>query len=656
MSYPNPFPGLQHWRYRTDPQGIGWLTLDYLHEPVNRLSPQVLSELSDIIRALHEQPPKGLVFTSGKETGFIAGADINAFSDLHNTVAIDALIDQGCSVFDRLQALSFPTVALVQGHCLGGGLELALACRHLLVVDDPRTALALPEVRIGIFPGWGGAKRLPQRIGPFKAIDLMLSGRSLNARQAVAWGLADAQVPPRLMLRAAEQLVLNSSSVSRGRGLAARVSEQRLIRPLFNALLRRYAERTLRKKDPYDHYPAPGFILDLWQHHDGEPRLAREGIHALVQNPVTHNLLRVYRLQEKLKALSRCHSGDEPRPIERVHVVGAGVMGGDIAAWAALKGFKVSLHDTSIQQLAKAMHRAQALFAKRLRDTRLVTAAVDRLVPDPHNHGVRHADLVIEAIVENAQAKIDLYTQLESCMQPDALLATNTSSLTLQQLNTTLLRPERFLGLHFFNPVARMPLVEVVACASTGSAQYQTGVRFADQLGKLPLPVCSTPGFFVNAVLAPYILAAMRCVDQGHSVADIDASMRQFGMPMGPLELADTVGLDVIRAAGPQLSQGPSLPSCLEQRLALKQLGRKSGQGFYRWKAGKAQPPEGKPKPSPHLVKQMLEPLLQATERCLQQGVVSDADFADAGMIFGAGFAPYTGGPLHYKNSLAPSQ
>lgn len=651
MNDATSFPGLQHWRYHTDQQGIGWLELDYLLEPVNRLAAPVLSELSDILLALIAQPPKGVVFTSGKPNGFIAGADINAFSDLRDTSRIDALIAQGCDLFDRVQALPFPTVALVQGHCLGGGLELALACSHILVVDDPRTALALPEVRIGIFPGWGGAKRLPQRIGAAQALDLMLSGRSLTARQALKVGLADAIVPPRLKLLAAQQIILHQAHPRKGNWLRA-LGQHKLFTIAHNALVYKVAEHKLRKQDPWQHYPAPGFILQLWHTYQGEPRLAaRPAIHQLVQNPVTHNLLRVYRLQEKLKALGRAVLGQPDTKVSHVHVIGAGVMGGDIAAWAALKGMQVTLHDNDNKQLAQTLQRAHALFAKRLRDPVQALAARDRLIADPGNRGVSSADIVIEAIIENAQAKIDLYAEIEPRMRTDALLATNTSSLTLEQLNASLHYPQRFVGLHFFNPVARMPLVEIVTSPQTGRAEQQAALRFVDQLGKLPLPVASSPGFLVNAVLAPYILEAMRCVDQGKAVAHIDAAMLQFGMPMGPLELADTVGLDVIRYAGQQLSGGAALPNCLQQKLATGQLGRKSGQGFYRWKQGKLQRPKGAAVPAPNVAHTLVHALLTAAEQCLKNNVVSEPDLVDAGLIFGAGFAPFTGGPLHYKNA-----
>lgn len=650
MTLPSVFSSLTHFTYFVDDQRVGWLSLDYLHEAVNRLSPQVLTELAQAIEALAASPPKGLVLLSGKPTGFIAGADINAFANLRDTQRIDALIDQGCRVFDDLQALPFPTVALVQGHCLGGGLELALACKKILVIDDPKTALALPEVRIGIFPGWGGAMRLPKRIGTIKALDLMLTGRSLNARQAVKLGLADSIAAPRLARQAARSLAL-STRVEHQQTRAwrfERVLDHRCLRPVVHFLF----QKKISQQDPAQHYPAPRLILQLWKNYNGDPRLARGAIHALIQHPTTHNLLRVYQLQERLKGMARQKETSEP--IRHVHVVGAGVMGGEIAAWAALKGFEVTLSDQNTERLGQAIGRAHSLFKQRLREPRLAQAARDRLVPDIHGYGVRAADLVIEAIVEDAEAKMQLYDQLEASMRVDALLATNTSSLTLQDLSHRLRYPQRFLGLHFFNPVSRMPLVEVISGPLTNSVSTQNAMRFVQQLDKLPLPVASTPGFLVNAVLAPYILQAMQAVDRGIPPETIDAAMVSFGMPMGPIQLADTVGLDIIQAAGQRLSAQTSLPQCLQQKLSDGLLGRKTGRGFYLWQEGKIRKSKRTHTTASHELKhELLGALLEQAQRCLDHKVVTDADLVDAGMIFGAGFAPHTGGPLNYKKTIA---
>lgn len=357
----------------------------------------------------------------------------------------------------------------------------------------------------------------------------------------------------------------------------------------------------------------------------------------------------MFRLQERLKANGR-QAGIAP--VRHVHVVGAGVMGGDIAAWCALKGLTVTLQDQDMTRIAPAIKRAAALFSRRLKDRRAARAAFDRLVPDPAGGGVPLADVVIEAISENPEAKRGLYQSLEPRMKADALLATNTSSLSLETLGAGLARPERLVGIHFFNPVAKMPLVEVVHADGTAADTLARASAFVGQIGKLALPVRSAPGFLVNAVLAPYMLQAMRSVDEGVSPAAVDAAMVAFGMPMGPLELADTVGLDIARAAGQELAGGAEPPRCLAEKLARGDLGKKSGRGFYTWRDGKpVKDGQGAARAPAGLAERLIQPLVDATRERVEAGVVADADLADAGVIFGTGFAPFTGGPLHYQSS-----
>lgn len=399
-------------------------------------------------------------------------------------------------------------------------------------------------------------------------------------------------------------------------------------------------------KDPQGHYPAPRAIIDIWARHGGNALHAPDLIDGILASDTARQLLRVFRLQERLKGYGKAAVD---APVRRVHVVGAGVMGGDIAAWCAYRGLTVTLQDQDMARIAPALARAGAFFARKLKDRRAARAAFDRLVPDPQGDGVAQADLVIEAISENAQAKQALYRQLEPRLKPGALLATNTSSLSLAGLAQVLDQPQRLVGIHFFNPVARMPLVEVVLAADGDPRALARACAFVGRIGKLPLPVRDAPGFLVNAVLAPYMLEAMRCVDEGMAPAAIDAAMAAFGMPMGPLELADTVGLDIAAAAGAQLTGEHAPPRCLAERLARKELGRKSGRGFYAWRDGKAVKPAARGVP-PGLVDRLLQPLIDSARERVAAGVVADADLADAGAIFGTGFAPYTGGPLQYAS------
>lgn len=635
-----------HWRLERRADGLAYATLDRAGASTNALSAAVLAEFADLLDALDQAPPVGLIIASGKDAGFIAGADIEEFAALASAEQANQLIARGWHLFKRLAAVSYPTLALVRGHCLGGGLELALACRYLLVVDEPATRLGLPEVMLGIFPGWGGMRRLPQRIGAPAALDLMLAGKSVDARRAYKLGLADACVPPRVMAEAARQLVVS------GQPRKALPLVTRLLSGPLRAIVARQAKKTLATKARREHYPAPYAIVELWAKHDGDALAAPELIDSIVRSPTARNLVRVYHLQERLKGFGK--SGEALPPAKHVHVIGAGVMGGDIAAWCALRGLTVTLADQDIARIAPAMKRANTLFARRLRDPLLQRAASDRLIPDVEGNGAARADIVIEAIVENVEVKRELFRQLDAVMRPDAVLATNTSSLRLEDLRDVLANPARLVGIHFFNPVAKMPLVEVVAAAGADPLMLQRAAAFVRQIDKLPLPVHSAPGFLVNAVLAPYLQAAMRAVDAGLSPETVDAAMLAFGMPMGPIELADTVGLDIALAAGSSLVAGvKEPPACLAERVAGGRLGRKTGAGFYPWRDGKAV--KGQPGSIPaDLAARLVEPLLERTRQLVTAGVVADADLADAGVIFGTGFAPFTGGPLNFQKNRGP--
>lgn len=629
---------LQHWKLVADAAGIATATFDKAGESANSLSAEVLSEFSAILDRLDAYPPKGLIIRSGKEAGFIAGADIAEFSQLDTPEKGRALVERGWNLFNRLAAVKYPTLALVRGHCLGGGLELALACRYLLAVDESGTKMGLPEVMLGIFPGWGGMLRLPQRVGPAAALDLMLTGKTLDAKRAKKMGLADDCVPPRVMEMAARQLVVS------GQPRRQLPFVQRLLNGPLKSVVANGARKQVARKARPEHYPAPYAIIDLWAKHDGNALAAPEVVDRIISSPTARNLLRVFHLQERLKGFGK----ESAFKAKRVHVIGAGVMGGDIAAWCALRGMTVTLQDQTLERISPALKRAHALFTKRLREPLKIRDGFDRLIPDPNGDGVAHADVVIEAIFENVEAKHALIKSIEPRMKPGAVLATNTSSLRLEDLRTVLQRPERLVGIHYFNPVAMMPLVEVVAAEGADPAAVQAACAFVRQIDKLPLPVKSAPGFLVNAVLAPYMLEAMRAVDSGISPETVDEAMLAFGMPMGPIELIDTVGLDIAMAAGQQLAGGAEAPRCLISRVDKSQLGKKSGQGFYHWTDGKAKKGAAAGVPA-GLADRLVKPLIDRVEQLVAAGVVADAELADAGVIFGTGFAPFTGGPLNYR-------
>ena len=649
------------WRLETCSKGITWASLNVEEASLNKLSAEVLDEFRQMLDTFDTTPPKALVLQSGKSSGFIAGADIEEFKSLDSAQKVQGLIARGWHLFNRFAKVPYPTLALIRGVCLGGGLELSLACRYRIAVDHPSTKLGLPEVMLGILPGWGGMKRLPELVGPQLALDMMLTGKSLDARRAKKAGLVDLAVAERVARLSAEQLVLSGQPRARATGLKALLNQ-----PLLRPLVARMARKQAMAKARPEHYPAPFAIIDTWEKADGDSLKDPSLLAGIVSTPTALNLVRVFFLQERLKGIGKAGRSTEKG---HLHVVGAGTMGGDIAAWAALRGFQVTLQDQDLSRIAPAFARAHTLFSRRIRDPYLLKQAKDRLQADPQGHGIRKATVIIEAIFENLEAKQDLFRRLEAEASPQAILATNTSSLKLEDIRNCLKQPERLVGIHFFNPVAQMPLVEVVHAQGTREDCLKAATGFVRDLDKLPLPVKSAPGFLVNAVLAPYMLAAMRQVDAGLSAASIDAAMTRFGMPMGPLELADTVGLDIALAAGSAIAQARgedlslTVPLCLKSRVDAKLLGKKTGQGFYLWKDGKREDANGSKGAGAGssgnqeaLALTLIEPLIAAAQELVRQGVVDDADLADAGIIFGTGFAPFRGGPLHWWSSQSSGQ
>ena len=638
---------LSNWKLQREPDGLAWAILDTANSSTNTLGAAVMTELGLILDECEKNPPRGLIFKSAKEAGFIAGANIEEFISADTPEKARTLIQRGWDTYNRLAAVRYPTLALVRGHCMGGGTELALACRYRIAVDETGTKFALPEVMLGIVPGWGGMLRLPQLVGPAAAFDMMLTGKNIDAKRAKKMGLADECVPPRVMENAARMLVLSGKPPRQLPFL------QKLMNGPLKAMVANGAKKQVAKRARQEHYPAPWAIIDQWQNYGGNtlavPADRPTSLDALVKHPTTRNLIRVFFLQDRLKGFGKEAKAANGYTVpQRVHVVGAGVMGGDIAAWCVLRGMTVTLQDQSVERIAPAVGRAAKFFEKKLRDKKLARFALDRLVADPKGDGVRQADVIIEAIFENLETKQKLFADIEARAKPDALIATNTSSLKLADIAATFKDPSRLVGIHFFNPVSMMPLVEVVAGDKTAPEVAQRAAAFVRRIDKLPLPVKDAPGFLVNAVLGPYMNEAMKCVDEGVAPEAIDAALVAFGMPMGPIELADTVGLDVAVHAGKQLVGDAAPPKKLVELFEAGKLGKKTGQGFYTWANGKAQKVDAGATADPALAQRILQPLLDATQRLVREGVVADADLADAGVIFGTGFAPYTGGPMNY--------
>jgi 3-hydroxyacyl-CoA dehydrogenase/enoyl-CoA hydratase/3-hydroxybutyryl-CoA epimerase len=479
---------------------------------------------------------------------------------------------------------------------------------------------------------------------------MMLTGRALRAKEALRLKLVDEVVPPRHLMRAARAFVLERPRPARAPWYR-RVPSWRWLRRAVAAWL----ARRVREKAHPDHYPAPYRLLELWAQHAGEEAEAIS-IGELLVSRTSRNLVHVFLLGEALKRQGRQRAHD----IAHLHVVGAGVMGADIAMWAAAKGFSVSLQDKSHEVLARALARAHDFFRKQLREPRAVQAALDRLMPDLAGDGLRRADLVIEAIVEQPEAKQQLLRAIEPRLRPQAIIATNTSSIPLEQLAEALAEPARLVGLHFFNPVAKMQLVEVVRGERSGAEALARARAWCVAIEKLPLDVKSSPGFLVNRVLMPYLVEAVKMVEEGVPIEHIDRAARDFGMPMGPIELADAVGLDICLSVA-RILAGPlgiEVPERLVAMVEQGQLGKKSGAGFYRYDARgrirghhRGSGSEGRAAEVP-VTERLILRLLNEAMACLREGIVADADAVDAGLVYGAGFAPFLGGPMRYAESL----
>jgi len=648
---------MKHWRLEESPfdgelmaePSCALLTLDVAGQSANVLSLEILRELEEVLTDLETKKPPGLVICSGKASGFLLGADVTEFQKVSDREQATGLARFGQRLFDRIAQLPCPTVALIHGHCLGGGLEMALACDYRIARDDPATRLGLPEVRLGIHPGFAGSVRLPKVVGHLPALELMLTGRGISAGQARRLGLVDEVVPERHLMHAALAFVTQKPARKRPL-LSRRLPGWPPLRPLVSQIML----RQLRKRGVHpEHYPAPYRIIELWRRRAGaEAEAASVG--ELLVGRTSRNLVRVFLLGEKLKRLGR----SQPHSVEHVHVIGAGVMGGDIATWIAYKGFKVSLQDERPEAVGRAVKRAYDFFKQRLEKPREVEAALDRLMPDLSGSGLKRADLVIEAIVEDVSAKRELFSTVEKTVRPEALLGTNTSSIPLERIAPALQDPSRLVGLHFFNPATRMQLVEVVRAGQSSEGALARARGFVTAIDRLPLDVKSSPGFLVNRVLMPYLLEAVKMAEEGIPLAEIDQAAVRFGMPMGPLELADLTGLDICLAVAGELSKplGIAVPERLRAKVERGELGRKSGRGFYHYdRRGKAQKAKGRGSGDASVTDRLILSLLNEAMACLREGVAEDADAVDAGIVYGTGFAPHLGGPMRYIEDMGES-
>ncbi|MGN6789445.1 MAG: 3-hydroxyacyl-CoA dehydrogenase NAD-binding domain-containing protein [Rhodanobacteraceae bacterium] len=631
------------------------LRMDRAGSSVNALSRSLLDELDGMLERIAIERPAAVVIHSGKASGFAVGADLNEFESYDRKGTVREEIEHGQRVFERLARLPMPTVAAIHGACMGGGTELALACRMRVAARAPETRIALPEVQLGIHPGWGGTARLPRLIGAPKALAMMLTGRAASADRALAEGLVDRLAAPEALLDEARKLALHPFARPFAQRAVAWWTNWWPARQILAPVVRR---QTAAKVSP-KHYPAPFALIDVWRRGGDihqRLRLEARSVAQLASTPTAHNLIRIFFLRERMRGLA----GDTAHGIRHVHVVGAGVMGGDIAAWSALRGFEVTLQDREMKFVEPALARARKLFEKKLKTRDRIAPVEARLTPDVEGAGIASSQLAIEAIYENPEAKEAVYRSLEPRIAGDALIATNTSSIPLDELRGAFVEPRRFLGLHFFNPVAKMPLVEVVRHDALDPTLEKRAWAWVKAVGKLPLPVKGTPGFLVNRILVPYLLEAVRCHTEGIPDPVIDRAGKRFGMPMGPIELIDTVGLDVALSVGREL--GPFLnleiPAGIADKVEGGKRGKKDGQGFYVWKDGKAekQKVDSNYRAPADLEDRLILPMLNEAVACLHDGVVADADLLDAGVIFGTGFAPFRGGPIQYIRSTGAGE
>ncbi len=632
---------LRHWRYSMDDSGIGWLEIDVSGSSVNILRREVMQEWEGLMADISaDKNLRGLCFVSGKAGGFVYGADIAEFEQLeseHDVLELLALADR---ILSQIEALPVPSVCGIDGVAVGGGLEIALPFDRIVATSGPKTQLGFPEINLGIMPGYGGTGRALRRIGIEKVLEMTLTGRMVSPYEALDWGLVDCLCATAGELRAVMREQLGHR----------RIGDWQPDKGKISAALKQAGAAFLAGRDEGQH-PAPHAILSHysgagngWRHMiDTEGRVFAQ----LLLGEASHHLRRMFMLSDAVRKSAR---GDSQ--IKHVHVIGAGTMGGDIAAVAAMNGFDVSLNDRDGAAVTTALARAQKLFARRLKSSQAVAEATARLTADTGNEGLERADLIIEAVAEMLEVKQALFSELEIRAKAGAIFATNTSSIMIEDIASALKQPDRLIGLHFFNPVPVLPLVEVISGSQSDPALVERAMYFSGQLKKMPIRVRSVKGFLVNRALLPYIYNAIVLMDAGMSADKIDQAMCHFGMPMGPIELADQVGLDVCYDVGRVLGMAPKAEQALRQRLEAGRLGRKSAQGFYQWDDKKAVRERAlyDADELDMLARQLLAPMIEKCRSAVTEGIVASSDDADIGCVLGIGFPRHRGGPLGWAD------
>ncbi len=661
--------------------GIARLVLRRTDRPLNVLDEACFIDLEEQLDALERNVPRALVIESGMPGCFVAGADLDAIAGMVDAGKATGLAERGQSLMRRIEDLPCPSLAVVAGACMGGGLELALACDYLLAVRSEKTKLALPEIKIGIHPGFGGCVRLPRKIGWREACGMILSGRDVDAKRAGRLRLADLVCHAEQVEDGIRNLLKRGKRLSTGKmSWWMRLWPARAV---FFAVLRNKALARFKHLDVEEAYPAVPAAVEVLRRIAGLAEgqgyaLEAASLGRLAVTPTCKNLIRVFHLGQGLQKQDAVKKGRErAAQIDKSAVFGAGVMGCGIA-WVAAKTGQVDLHDVS----DKALSRGMTSLAKLARRD---TGRLSRIRPVLDMSGLEHCRIAIEAVLEEKEVKNELWHEVSSRASRDTLLLSNTSSLSVTRMQRSIRHPGRMAGMHFFNPAPKMPLVEIVAGARTTQKTLQTVAALAVSWGKYPVLVADRPGFLVNRCLMPYMAAALSLLQQGQHAEHIDGALKQFGMPMGAFELADRVGLDICRHVGMHLADDleahQALPAWFDAMVEGGLLGEKSGAGFFQWREGRqgevnpalaqyvpgAVPVEKEgharmsddappPMPDVDIVDACLLPMLVEALQCLDEKIVNDARHLDAAMIFGIGFPPFRGGLLHYYACMDPNR
>ncbi|MDA7599485.1 3-hydroxyacyl-CoA dehydrogenase NAD-binding domain-containing protein [Alphaproteobacteria bacterium] len=630
----------KHFQLAYDEKNICRLAIKVAGKSVNILMSEVMDELSDITKNLATNPPAGLILYSAMERGFIFGADINEFADLKTEADIAGHIKGVLGSFARIEDMPCPTTILIDGICVGGGYELALSFDRIIAVKNAQ--IGFPEIKLGLLPGYGGSVRAYERMGLEHALGLVLSGKSIRAPEALAMGAIDHVVDERDHLMDA--------------GLAVMKGEIERKPPMVcddpSAVIAAET-KNLSQRARVENTPAPFAVLGHYSidefHKNNMLNAETKLFSKLMLTPASVGLRRVFQLNDMVKKGGR---GDPQ--ISHIHVIGAGVMGGDIAAVAAMSGFTVTLQDLNADAINAAIARANALFERRLKAPDKIATATARLTADPVGEGLGDADLLIEAVAENLAIKQSVFGDAEGKMKPGSIMATNTSAIPLEQIGATLAHPERLIGIHFFNPVPVLPLVEIVYTDASNPVFVERAMYASGVMGKQPIKCKSAPGFLVNRALIPYIFRAIDDVLAGANPDKLDQAMVSYGMPMGPIELADQVGLDVCHDVGIVLGISKATQEKLQAMIAAGTIGRKSGSGFYQWPDKKADRPRADYDADElsAIANELLAPLIKECKDAVREGVVDNADLADAACLFGLGYPAHTGGPLFWNDRM----